>query len=363
IKQALCLNNGGLLIELNSTEAAAWLKSDSICDNLTNSLGIQAIIRDQLYQLLVPYLPISTSLESPATLCNIKPENSLTCGTIAQVKWVKPLEKQAMNQRVAHTILMLCNPMSANLLICNSIYHKQEKFFPRKDKKEAICCMCCQLWGHIAKYCKVKEDTCEMCGDLHRTSVCTNRNKLFCVSCSTNNHASHNRACREFENCCTILDAKIPENLMPYFPTDIPWTQVLLPPKANLSRQERPFTQATAQRGLRQTTLNGNPGFGPPVKRPRPDTVNILSTPSPLRCSTNPLPQQPAKSMPHLHSPMNEHDHAPPTRLCIWQQNLNKSQVTQLSLLNSPIANDWDILAIQEPHIMTNGNTDSSSSF
>ncbi|KIK72571.1 hypothetical protein PAXRUDRAFT_180425 [Paxillus rubicundulus Ve08.2h10] len=60
---------------------------------------------------------------------------------------------------------------------------------------------------------------------------------------------------------------------------------------------------------------------------------------------------------------MNEHDHTPSTRLCIWQQNLNKSQVTQLSLLNSPIANNWDILAIQEPHIMTNGNTDSSSSF
>ncbi|KIK72572.1 hypothetical protein PAXRUDRAFT_68909, partial [Paxillus rubicundulus Ve08.2h10] len=58
----------------------------------------------------------------------------------------------------------------------------------------------------------------------HRTSVCTICNKLFCVSCGTNDHTSHNRACREFENCCAILDANIPENLMPYFPTDIPWT-------------------------------------------------------------------------------------------------------------------------------------------
>ncbi|KAG2070303.1 hypothetical protein BDR04DRAFT_1019257, partial [Suillus decipiens] len=37
--------------------------------------------------------------------------------------------------------------------------------------------------------------------------------------------------------------------------------------------------------------------------------------------------------------------------LCIWQQNLNTSLVVQHSLLNSPIAQDWDIVALQEPHI------------
>ncbi|KIK74969.1 hypothetical protein PAXRUDRAFT_100909, partial [Paxillus rubicundulus Ve08.2h10] len=79
-------------------------------------------------------------------------------------------------------------------------------------------------WGHIAKDCKAKEDMCRTCGDPHRPSACTNHNKLFCVSCSTNDHASHNRACREFENRCAILDAKIPENFMPYFPTNILWT-------------------------------------------------------------------------------------------------------------------------------------------
>ncbi|KAF8835392.1 hypothetical protein BDN67DRAFT_913074, partial [Paxillus ammoniavirescens] len=60
---------------------------------------------------------------------------------------------------------------------------------------------------------------------------------------------------------------------------------------------------------------------------------------------------------------MNVHNHTPSTRLWIWQQNLNTSQVAQLSLLNGAIVNDWDILAIQEPHLFTNGNTDSSGSF
>ena len=42
---------------------------------------------------------------------------------------------------------------------------------------------------------------------------------------------------------------------------------------------------------------------------------------------------------------------APLNRLCIWQQNLNKSHAAQLTLLNSPLAKQWDILALQEPVI------------
>ena len=38
-------------------------------------------------------------------------------------------------------------------------------------------------------------------------------------------------------------------------------------------------------------------------------------------------------------------------RLCIWQQNLNKSHAAQLTLLNGPLAKHWDVLALQEPVI------------
>ena len=38
-------------------------------------------------------------------------------------------------------------------------------------------------------------------------------------------------------------------------------------------------------------------------------------------------------------------------RLGIWQQNLNKSNAAQLTLLNGPVAKHWDILALQEPVI------------
>ncbi|KAG2064714.1 hypothetical protein BDR04DRAFT_1034532 [Suillus decipiens] len=51
------------------------------------------------------------------------------------------------------------------------------------------------------------------------------------------------------------------------------------------------------------------------------------------------------------------------TTLYIWQQNLNSFLTAHHSLLNSPIANKWDIIALQEPHINYMKNTISSPYF
>ena len=44
-------------------------------------------------------------------------------------------------------------------------------------------------------------------------------------------------------------------------------------------------------------------------------------------------------------------------KLQIWQQNLNKSHIAQLTLVNSTPPGDWDILALQEPSLNSLGNT------
>ncbi|KAI5997158.1 hypothetical protein EDD15DRAFT_2163128, partial [Pisolithus albus] len=52
-----------------------------------------------------------------------------------------------------------------------------------------------------------------------------------------------------------------------------------------------------------------------------------------------------------------------PSRLRIWQQNLNRSGVTQHSLLHGPHSKQWDVYAFQEPHIRPNKCTISSPKF
>ncbi|KIM55657.1 hypothetical protein SCLCIDRAFT_134320, partial [Scleroderma citrinum Foug A] len=49
------------------------------------------------------------------------------------------------------------------------------------------------------------------------------------------------------------------------------------------------------------------------------------------------------------------------SHLHIWQQNLNTSHIAQLTLLNSPISNNWGILAIQEPALNSVNNTRAST--
>ena len=43
--------------------------------------------------------------------------------------------------------------------------------------------------------------------------------------------------------------------------------------------------------------------------------------------------------------------------ICIWQQNLNTSHITQLTLTNTLLPSDWDIIALQKPAINKIGNT------
>ena len=50
-----------------------------------------------------------------------------------------------------------------------------------------------------------------------------------------------------------------------------------------------------------------------------------------------------------------------PTRLCIWQQNLNKLDKAHYDLINTPLHKNWDILAFQEPYIDALGNTKANS--
>ena len=45
------------------------------------------------------------------------------------------------------------------------------------------------------------------------------------------------------------------------------------------------------------------------------------------------------------------------TQIRIWQQNLNNSHIALHSLLNNNIADDWDIIALQEPPVDKLGNT------
>jgi len=107
-----------------------------------------------------------------------------------------------------------------------------------------------------------------------------------------------------------------------------------------------------------------NPTTIRPKITPIPHLRTIPKTPPPDHAPLHPLlpllrTSTDSSTLPFSH-PMPSDPTEPPTRLRIWQQNLNTSLIAQSSLLNGPHASKWDIIVIQEPYINFLRNTSAS---
>ncbi|KIK90503.1 hypothetical protein PAXRUDRAFT_127704, partial [Paxillus rubicundulus Ve08.2h10] len=130
----------------------------------------------------------------------------------------------AQNQCVAHVLLHFNDPHPANKVLKEGLYVCKEKLCLHKDKKEPIRCTKCQRWRHITANCHADHDMCTTCGGEHRTNLCDSHNACYCISCKDNNHSISDHHCPAYEQECEALDARHPENTMPYLPTNKSWT-------------------------------------------------------------------------------------------------------------------------------------------
>jgi len=127
--------------------------------------------------------------------------------------------------------MFLNDPKAANKLIQGGMYYDLGKLQPLKNKREPLRCLKCQRWGHMAKNCTEEKDTCGTCGGEHCHTSCNSYRTLYCVNCRSPSHSSTDKECPEYKSQLKALNARTPENSMPYFPTEEPWMQVALPPK------------------------------------------------------------------------------------------------------------------------------------
>ena len=303
IKSLFQLKNGGILLELSSKEAVEWAKQPERRQRFINATGGKLNIKDRLYNLVVPFVPIWTALEDNETLRFIEEDSKIPANTIASARWIKPIAKRKPFQQFAHAMFSLTSPAAANTLLKDGIYVNRACLRAIKDKKEPICCLKCQQWGHIAQSCKADKDTCGTCAGNHRTPDCPSENEVKCINCDSTNHSSSSRKCPDFIQRCIALNAKTPENNMPYFPTDEEWTLVPIPPKATGdlvqtrpprhptqgTNKERQPSQGTHRDRMRQTPI--------PLSRPSTPT-----SPPPSSQSQPPPPPPPPPSPPHQFS-------------------------------------------------------------
>jgi hypothetical protein len=200
----------------------------------TSAFSEGSHIRARAFNIIVPRVPITFDPKNDEHLREVEEANGLKRLTIARAKWIKPIGRHRLDQTHAYTIFSVACVNSANTLIRDGLNICGTKVRPTKQKQEPIQCMKCRRWGHFATECLADKDTCGTCGGKHRTNTCKNKDKLSCVSCGDNSHASWDRYCPEFLRRCAIIDERNPQNAMPYFPTDQDWTLITRPERIPL---------------------------------------------------------------------------------------------------------------------------------
>jgi len=189
---------GALVLTLDRKEAVAWIKQPEIEIAFTEAFAKGSQIAERMYNLIALSVPISFDPKADKHLRKLEEVNGLRTKEIVRAKWIKPIGRRRPNQTRAYAIITLSSADSANLLIRDGMNICSTRVRPHKQKAEPVQCMKCRKWGHFASDCQADKDTCGTCGDPHRTNACTNKGKVYCISCGDKSHPSWDRACPEF---------------------------------------------------------------------------------------------------------------------------------------------------------------------
>jgi len=330
IEEVTRICNGGILFQLNSKEAADWIRSPGIKEEFAWAFDAAAEIRERNHAIFAPFIPLTFKTDDPHHLQEIGDRNRLNGGKVLEAQWIKPPTRRPDSQLYAHCILMLSSVEATNLAICDGIYIHGKKIYPSKLKKDPLHCLKCHKWGHRALHCQAELDTCSTCGGTHRTANCEENEKRWCVSCQAPTHASWDWQCPAFLAHCSEYDRRNPDNLLRYYPTVESWMHYIAPPP--LTKEQRyPTRWATTSKA---TTHNPKPpnqrssqrgGARPTTMRQRQRTLEEYlvhpAVPPPRAArSHHPLPHHPLEHSNGFSNPLPEHAHQTDTSNFNWAE-------------------------------------------
>ena len=237
------LNNGRLLLEMDSEEAATWISRPHNKAAFLSQFVPDAAFKSRTYSLVVQFVLLHFRPDDEGELRVLEELNKLPPNTFLHACWIKPPYCRAVEQTCGHVLAVMTRPEDANTVLTDGLIICQKRVYAEKCKKEPTCCLKCHGWGHLSYDCQQPFSTCGTCAGHHQTSDCTNRNRPRCVSCRMDGHPSWDHRCPAFLNKCHDMDMRMTENQMPYYPTADPWTHALRPPKPTPPAPVPPQTQ------------------------------------------------------------------------------------------------------------------------
>ena len=130
------LNNGGVLFELNSEEAAAWINEAQHQIQFTAVLAPNVRIKTRVFPLVIQFIPLHFGPDRDNELRNIKGTNRLPHGAIDRAKWLKLVNQRLPSQMCGHALITFKRPEVAHMVLTNGLIVCQKQVYAEKCKKE-----------------------------------------------------------------------------------------------------------------------------------------------------------------------------------------------------------------------------------
>lgn len=266
------LTNGGILLEMDSSEGAQWLRNmkDAKFDTLCNGQLERQKRANLLVTHFVPTSFVVTKLDldenegnpyrEMTSIEELADENGFDAKHLRKMHWSKPIEKRAPGQKVATLVLHVTNVRTANQLIRTGLKIANKKVTINKSIREPLRCNKCQGYGHVQKGCTANT-RCGNCAENHDTQNCLKDKAEYCINCNIGGHGARSRGCPYFEKKRDQMRENNAEITMPFFPdADDPFSWITEPTnrRNNPTNPQRPMYTGGTQSRL------ADHGFNPP---------------------------------------------------------------------------------------------------
>lgn len=338
IRSTQIFDRGAVLLEFETKPLRDQFSTLCITTNLLTSICPSARIKPRSHPVIFRFVPCNSEFDpsNAEHIATIESEHHLDPGSITSATWIKQPEKRSAGQTTANLKVICATPETANHLIKERIRVYDHLVNVRKDLRIPMRCNNCQEYGHARASCPNPEKCATCATEAHSSTNCTQPNKPRCISCGPDStHASTSPSCPSFSKKCDSLDARFPENAMPYYPTGEKWTWCAAPPKrtptapfttpripppvdngwANRTRRTQQGTlpnswnQTQAPPNTTQTQTASQPRAEPPTPaeaQPPPPTAEPPVPPTPeLPYATPPRPTMRSLLSPKPKSPTN----------------------------------------------------------
>lgn len=226
------LGNGGVVYEINTNEAAQWIKKPEVMEAFVNSYASNASSRPNGYLVIVENVPLYFDPENIVSKEKIAKSNDIQANDILEARFVKPPQQRKEGQRTGHVFFKMRTRETANILIEKGTVIEHRRADTRKMLDEVLRCMKCQRLnpGHKAANCPSQHDVCATCAGHHRTLQCPNKEKHRCANCVTDGHPAWSKNCPSYLRKLKEMINRNPENRYKYFVTADTKTWVLTDP-------------------------------------------------------------------------------------------------------------------------------------